>query len=139
MYHQRDVNLKGMEIEESTDCLLSDFEVLELLKKTRAHRNIAPEFADLNTVETEVLKYLENKPAASQTHEDVDKFMNSPITSKFELTEAEVLQLLNWRPTSTLELVLYVSDLETRFTAEQQQEMLKLIKELLPPPPAPEE
>ncbi|TPX45276.1 hypothetical protein SeMB42_g04062 [Synchytrium endobioticum] len=125
---------EGMVIEDAAEAMLSDFEAYEFLKKMRPHRQNKPEFSDLNIIERDVLHYLEDKPAASQKAEHVQQFTLS--MSKFDLTKAELLQLVNWRPKDLLELAMFVSDLESRFTSDQHEEMLSIITSLLPPAPS---
>lgn len=58
--------------------------------------------------------------------------------AKFNLAKAELLTVLNLRPSSTTELEYIVEEAESRFTQEQLEEMLEVIGEVLGRPEAPE-
>ena len=47
----------------------------------------------------------------------------------FDLTEAESLQILNCMPTEPVEIHLMIEDLQDRMPAQQQDELLALVKE----------
>ena len=61
----------------------------------------------------------------------ITKFYNE--IKKFDLKKTEILQILNLRPTTPVELQLIIEDLETRLTDVQSNEVFDLIRTLLPP------
>jgi len=85
----------------------------------------------LNTVTYETLKYLEQTPCAEQNQEIITKFYNE--IKKFNLKKIEILQILNLRPTTPVELQLIIEDSETRLTETESNELIDLIRTQLPP------
>lgn len=55
--------------------------------------------------------------------------------SKFSLEKAELLMMVNSRPSSIAELDCIVEEMDTRFSEEETHEMLGIIKRNLPPAP----
>jgi RNA polymerase Rpb4 len=53
---------------------------------------------------------------------------NGAISSGFDLTDAESLQILNLSPTEPVEIHLLIDELQDRMTAEQQEELLATIQ-----------
>lgn len=56
--------------------------------------------------------------------------------SKFPLEKAELLMMVNSRPSSIAELDCIVEEMDTRFNEEETAEMLEIVKKNLPPAPA---
>ncbi|CAF1242199.1 unnamed protein product [Rotaria sordida] len=85
----------------------------------------------LNTVTYETLKYLEQTPCVEQNPNIITQFYNE--IKKFDLKKNEILQILNLRPTTPVELQLIIEDSETRLTEIQSNELIDLIRTQLPP------
>jgi DNA-directed RNA polymerase subunit F len=85
----------------------------------------------LNTVTYETLKYLEQTPCIEQNPDIITKFYKE--VKKFDLKKTEILQILNLRPTTPVELQLIIEDSETRLTEVQSNELIDLIRTQLPP------
>jgi DNA-directed RNA polymerase subunit F len=85
----------------------------------------------LNTVTYETLKYLEQTPCIEQNQDIITKFYHE--VKKFDLKKSEILQILNLRPTTPVELQLIIEDSETRLTEVQSNELIELIRTQLPP------
>jgi DNA-directed RNA polymerase subunit F len=85
----------------------------------------------LNTVTYETLKYLEQTPCIEQNQEIITRFYNE--IKKFDLKKTEILQILNLRPTTPVELQLIIEDSETRLTEAQSNELIDIIRIQLPP------
>lgn len=85
----------------------------------------------LNTVTYETLKYLEQTPCVEQTPDIIRQFYIA--MKKFDLKKNEILQILNLRPTTPVELQLIIEDSETRLTEAQSNELIDLIRTQLPP------
>ncbi|KAL8571889.1 hypothetical protein ACOMHN_011481 [Nucella lapillus] len=133
-----------MEVKNSNVALLSNLEVLMLLKDIQAGRNNqqkpTKDQQNLGTITYETLKYLENTPCALQTPEHIAPFMQA--VAKFKLTKAEKLQLMNSRPSTMVEMHLMVEESEERFANDEDMERLKdaVVSTLPgPEPPSPEE
>ncbi|KAF9427371.1 hypothetical protein BGZ94_005024 [Podila epigama] len=116
--------------------MLSNYEVLALVNDQKALR-LANEVAgtrevaeNLRTVEFEVQKYLGNSPCSTQDPDQIGRFKQA--FSKYELMKVELLQILNLRPRSAVELLLVIEEFEERFTLAQCDEMLSIIAETLP-------
>lgn len=85
----------------------------------------------LNTVTYETLKYLEQTPCIEQNRDLIVKFYQE--IKKFDLKKSEILQILNLRPTTPVELQLIIEDSETRLTEAQSNELIDIIRTQLPP------
>ncbi|RDD41522.1 DNA-directed RNA polymerase III subunit RPC9 [Trichoplax sp. H2] len=79
----------------------------------------------------EVTKHLQDTPCSVQNEQIMKDFMLA--ISKFKLTKAEKLMLLNQRPTSLVELHLIIEETEERFSEEESNELLQIIDDILPP------
>lgn len=90
------------------------------------HSNIG-----LYTVTYETLKYLEQTPCNYQTPVIIKQLYEQ--LKPFQLKKNEILQILNLRPTTPVELQLIIEDLETRLTESQSNDLIELIKNQLPP------
>ena len=122
-----------MEVINDRSAMLSNFEVLTLLKNiqdtqkgiknTRKQQNLA-------TISYETTKYLEKTPCKDQTEEVISAFMKA--LEPFKLTKAEKLQLLNQRPTSAVEIQLIIEESEERLSEEQVDELIDIICKSLP-------
>ncbi|EDV28560.1 uncharacterized protein TRIADDRAFT_51597 [Trichoplax adhaerens] len=100
--------------------LLSNYEVLAILKEKK--KAIA-----------EQTQYVpENLATVTYENEQIMKDFMLAI-SKFKLTKAEKLMLLNQRPTSLVELHLIIEETEERFSEEESNELLQIIDDILPP------
>ncbi|KAI1315314.1 hypothetical protein EDD11_000975 [Mortierella claussenii] len=124
-----------MEIIKPDSAMLSNYEVLTLLNDQKAQRQ-ANEVAgtrevaeNLRTVEFEVQKYLDASPCATQTPDQIASLRRA--LAPYELMKVELLQILNLRPKSPVELLLIIEEFEERFTMEDCSAMLQIIREVL--------
>ncbi|KAJ3332360.1 hypothetical protein HDU76_000461 [Blyttiomyces sp. JEL0837] len=100
-------------------------------RKDDEHRSYQNEgFQDLYTVQFEVLKYLSKTPAAIQSDEDVTAAIAA--LEKYSLTKAEMLMILNLRPTTDVELYQIVEELDDRMDADRRQQLLEEVDKILP-------
>ena len=117
--------LLKMNIISANDGLLSNIEVLELLKERKTISN-----DDYYIVQKQIIQYISN--ATPIMTEDSSKlFVTEMKKANFSLHEAEYIQLLNHCPTTTVELHLIIEECAERFTEEDTDFMLRLVKELL--------
>jgi hypothetical protein len=139
-----------MEILNKNVALLSNYEVYDLLKRTKEDQTLKsikkkkldPNSANLSavvdkhlpTIVYESLKYLEKSPCANQTSHIVSDFLTKLEEKKdeFKLTKIEKLQLLNLRPNNAVELQAIIDDSEERFSIEQMDSLLEFVQENLP-------
>lgn len=144
------------QVQEGTPQLISNLEVLELLRNQpppprRGRRRVLPPSVH---VAKHVRKYLETTPCvridSSKSHELLQKLQSqkkrailppaptitnsgsgeaspSSEATGFGLTLAEAIQCLNMVPTEPVEIHLLVEDLPGRLAERQQQELLDLI------------
>eukprot|EP00794_Sanderia_malayensis_P006985 gene6985-7770_t len=123
-----------MEVLDENSAMLSNYEVLSLLKDFKAGKNQPSSVA---TISYEAVKYLEQMPCKQQSPEVIDKFMKEMIS--YDFTKAEKLQLLNLRPASVVELQLILEEVDERLKSEEEiEKLLELIQSLLPAPDATE-
>ncbi|KAF9128782.1 hypothetical protein BGW39_004774 [Mortierella sp. 14UC] len=125
-----------MEILQTNSAMLSNYEVMALLADQKAQR-IANEVAgtrevaeNLRTVEFEVQKYLAASPCSTQSADQIVALKKAFGT--YELMKVELLQILNLRPKSAVELLLVIEEFEERFTLDDCEEMLRIIATALP-------
>ena len=123
-----------MEVLNENAALLCNNEVLSLLNDIQAGRQgrKKPSKHDQNlaTVTYSTSKYLEKTPCANQNKLIIDRFVT--LIQPFKLKKAEILQLLNLRPTTVVEIQLIVEESEERLTEEQIEELLQIISSVLP-------
>ncbi|RMJ08628.1 hypothetical protein CDV36_011763 [Fusarium kuroshium] len=128
-----------MKILESQAAVLSNWEVYEHLteqkeryKKTK-HRG-PQNFEDLVRY---LLNYLRSNP--NPLSEDPIPYTEGCITQllerlrPFNLAKSEVIMIINLRPSTPPVLGSALEDMYERFTAEQQEEMVTIIAEVLGP------
>lgn len=85
-----------MEIVNANSTVLSNFEVLQELKKYRGAKKGAG-LRNLATITYETLQALENSTAQSQTPENILNFIRA--TKVYKLTREEILMMVNDPPT----------------------------------------
>jgi hypothetical protein len=137
-----------MEILNKNAALLSNYEVYDLLKKTKeelALKLIKKKKLDSNTANLdnlnldkhlptivyESLQYLEKTtPCASQSPQLISDFLQKldEKSGEYKLTKIEKLEILNLRPNNAVELQAIIDDSEERFTIEQMDSLLEFIQ-----------
>src|SRR4051794_10408774 len=118
-----------MEVKDARCTFLTNREVLSMLQQSTP--STSKNMHKHNTVVYETVKYLKTTPAESQNETDVKKLMQD-LQKLYNLTPAELLQVVNLRPNSNLELAMIIEECEERFKDEQLEEMLELILLNLP-------
>ncbi|KAF8089532.1 hypothetical protein N665_0503s0031 [Sinapis alba] len=111
---------------------LTNFEVLDLLNSRGASkaatRVISPVPRSVSTSEYKVYDYLMETAASTQTREIVTKF--SGKCKDFKLAKAEILNIINLRPSSDVELMPIIEKPDEREI--NIDGILELVQELLP-------
>jgi len=124
----------GMEIVNESAALLSNFEVLALLKDISSGKNgqrkPGKKEKNVATITYSTLKYLEKTPCGEQSTEAISKFMLA--LKPFRLTRAEKLQLLNLRPSSAVEIQLIIEESEERLSEEEIDDLLEVVASCFP-------
>ncbi|GLJ33104.1 hypothetical protein SUGI_0666250 [Cryptomeria japonica] len=113
--------------------LLSNFEVMDLLRSRGATQDPLGSFGSATRSECQVFDYLVQSPAGTLTREIVREFLLK--AEKFSLTKAERVQVLNLRPSTAVEVHMIIEDCEERMSSSTVDEFLEMVKSSLPPPP----
>ena len=123
-----------MEVLNETASMLSNYEVLSLLKDISRGQNgqRKPNNSQQNlaTITYSTIKYLEGTPCVKQSSEVIPTFMKT--VEKFHLTKSEILQLLNTRPTTAVEIQLMIEESEERLSEDEIDELIQIISTYLP-------
>ncbi|XDG03441.1 hypothetical protein ABKA04_003056 [Annulohypoxylon sp. FPYF3050] len=126
-----------MKILNTQEAVLTNVEVYTFLtnqaKQYQDQKRKGP--ANLETIRKEVLQYFESSPAPlSQKPLPYDTTAIPKVIknlSPYELSKGECIMILNIRPTNVAVLNVIIENMEDRFSAEQQQEILDIVVELL--------
>ncbi|KAH8677296.1 RNA polymerase Rpb4-domain-containing protein [Xylariales sp. PMI_506] len=126
-----------MKILEAQSAILSNLEVYQFLNKQakeyQEQKRRGP--GNLETLRRELLQYFETKPGPlSQKPCTYDETSISRLLERlrgYEITKGEMIMILNLRPTAASSLNTVIEDMETRFTEEQQEDILNGIIEVL--------
>nr|XP_021842705.1 DNA-directed RNA polymerase III subunit RPC9-like [Spinacia oleracea]XP_021842713.1 DNA-directed RNA polymerase III subunit RPC9-like [Spinacia oleracea] len=115
---------------------LTNFEVLDLLRSKGASTDPTRVMSLLTPSEFKVYDYLVQSPACDQTRESVDEFLEK--SKEYQLAKAEVINILNNRPSSAAELAPIIEALEQRNWDVDTvlDEMAEMIVQILPPSPS---
>ena len=139
-----------MQVADSRDGVLTNFEVAELLAEQQrareeqekalplpgarrgqagstawaSHQNVA-------TISEQVLEYLDKVACASQTREQIVAFQKA--VEPFKLTRMECLALVNTPPCSVVEIHLLIEECEERLQGDDAKRLLALCQKLLVP------
>ncbi|XP_010558357.1 PREDICTED: DNA-directed RNA polymerase III subunit RPC9 [Tarenaya hassleriana] len=113
---------------------LTNFEVLDFLKSRGASKDPTRVIAPISRSEYKVYDYLVETPAFTQTRESVNTFAEK--CKGFKLAKAEILNIINLRPSSIVDLQTIVEKLDDREI--DTDGLLELVKEVLPPVPGDE-
>ncbi|KAK3170650.1 hypothetical protein OEA41_002732 [Lepraria neglecta] len=129
-----------MKILETQSAVLSNYEVLAHLTESRAKPRTTPQtHTNVSTVIKEINTYLTPPPDSrspipryQQPHYS-DQTIRTLVTrlQAFNLTKSEVLMVLNLRPQELTLLDCVVEECDERFTQERQEEILRIVQEVL--------
>ncbi|KAJ1761818.1 hypothetical protein LPJ77_002015 [Coemansia sp. RSA 2523] len=129
-----------MEVIDRQEALITNYEALMVLreadvlneadkrKQKDTARHMCPE--NVTTLRFEALAYLEKTACTSQSGEQLAQLKEQLL--EYELTKGEILQILNLRPKSVVELHLLVEDCTERFLVEEIEQLVSIILEVLP-------
>ncbi|KAL1821062.1 hypothetical protein DCAR_0417442 [Daucus carota subsp. sativus] len=110
---------------------LTNFEVLEFLRSRGAGKDATRVIAPVAPSEYKVFDYLEQSVARYQTKESITDFISR--SEKFKLAKAEIINVINIRPSSVVELDSIVEDCDGRF-GENIDELVDMVAEVFPLP-----
>ena len=120
-----------MEVTNKLVGMLSDHETMELLQDyTKQLNKKVTKNLDQNlaTVAYETLQYLKDKPASFQNSSIIKSVVKQLLP--YNLTKSEKLQLINLRPTSSVELNVIIEESEERLSEDQEEEILSILSQL---------
>ncbi|OTB14679.1 hypothetical protein K445DRAFT_61865 [Daldinia sp. EC12] len=126
-----------MKILEAQSAVLTNVEVHTFLTKQAKQYNDQKRKGPINleTIRKEVLQYLESPPGPlSQKPLPFDSTAIPELIKRlrlYQLTKGECIMLFNIRPTNIPVLNTVIEDMEDRFNADQQQEILDIVTEIL--------
>ncbi|XP_065860061.1 uncharacterized protein [Euphorbia lathyris] len=126
-----------MKIKNPNAGALTNFEVLDFLKSRGAGNDISRVMAPVAPSEYKVYDYLVGTPAFRQTREQINEFMLK--CKKYSLAKAEILSIINLTPYELTGIDPIVEQLETRLGEDHMNELLELVTDIFPPPPAAED
>ncbi|CAD5219434.1 unnamed protein product [Bursaphelenchus okinawaensis] len=121
-----------MEVLDARCTVISNAEALNLLITAKAKQNKERSLRQHQTVLYETVKYLKETPAISQTEQHVVELMKA--LEPYKLTGAEVLQIVNHRPTDSLGLGVLIEECDERINDDQMGEILDIVIRILPAP-----
>ncbi|POO02092.1 RNA polymerase II, Rpb [Trema orientale] len=122
-----------MKILEANVGPLTNFEVLNFLKSKGASKDPTRVLADVAPSEYKVVyDYLVETAACNQTPENINEFLEK--SKKYDLAKAEVLNIINIRPTTPVEIYSMIEQCDDRF-GDTVEELVEIVAEVLPPPP----
>ena len=125
-----------MEVVDKKEVLMSNYEVLQLLKEVsfntrKKQKERKQGKSNLPTIVYETTKYLKESPSSCIT--DDATFRELLIQLKpFNLTKSEKLDIVNHMPNSLVELQLLIEDNEERFSEDDMQNILGIISSFVP-------
>ncbi|KAL8481663.1 hypothetical protein ACS0TY_027971 [Phlomoides rotata] len=119
-----------MKILDSKAGALTNFEVLDLLRSRGAGTDPTRVIASVSPSEFKVFDYLENSAACNQTREIIQKFVD--VCKKFDLAKAEILNIINTRPSSAVEVYQIIEDCDIRMEEDTIHELVETINQILP-------
>ncbi|XP_059480348.1 DNA-directed RNA polymerase III subunit RPC9 [Neocloeon triangulifer] len=121
-----------MEIVPDEEVLLSNFEVLQILKESQSTTGVKNRKDPLATIRYETLEYFKRSPCYVQNEECIKSLVTA--LKPYKLTKREFLSILNSRPTAPADLAPLLNESEDHITDENMTEIVQLIAEILPAP-----
>ncbi|KAK7818219.1 uncharacterized protein LOC112012384 isoform X1 [Quercus suber] len=127
-----------MKILEANAGALTNYEVVDFLRSKGAANDSTRVLAQVSPSEYKVYDYLVQTAACNQTREHINDFVDK--CKIYGLAKAEVLNIINIRPTSIIDIYTIIEEGETRFGDETRfgevsKELAELVEKTLPPPP----
>ncbi|PIA16139.1 hypothetical protein COEREDRAFT_81573 [Coemansia reversa NRRL 1564] len=125
-----------MEVVDRQAALISNYEALLVLREEdERHKESRPRSQtkyseNVTTLMFEALEYLNNTPCSSQSADQIIALKQQ--LGGLDLTKAEIMQIINHRPKSLVELHLIVEECDERFSVEELERIVETILETLP-------
>ncbi|KAJ1824857.1 hypothetical protein GGH91_000673 [Coemansia sp. RSA 2671] len=125
-----------MEVLDRQEALVSNYEVLMVLQEEdQRHKKIKPKShvkypENVSTLKFEALQYLNGTACSTQSAAQIAALKSG--LAGYDLTKAEVLQIINLRPKKPVELFLIIEECEERFGDAEIEEIMRVILTALP-------
>ncbi|KAJ2490680.1 hypothetical protein IWW37_002967 [Coemansia sp. RSA 2050] len=125
-----------MEVLDRQEALVSNYEVLIVLQEEdQRHKKIKPTShakypENVSTLKFEALQYLNGTACSTQSAAQIAALKSG--LADYDLTKAEVLQIINLRPRKPVELYLIIEECEERFDETTIEEIMRAILSALP-------
>jgi hypothetical protein len=113
-----------MKIVEENLGLLSNDEVLAVLKDREADKQPVVSRATPSEIQA-YTALLDHSSGSFKDREALQAFIDG--VKPYGLTRSEIVQLINHRPPSVVEIFLCIEDCEERFSEQQIEELLSLV------------
>lgn len=120
-----------MKIKEANAGALTNFEVLDFLRSRGASKDPTRVIIPIAPSEFKVYDYLVETASCNQTKEQINEFLER--CKNYKLAKAEVLSMINLRPSALVEIYPIIEESEDRF--EDLNELVNLVVEVLPEAP----
>ncbi|XP_022138348.1 uncharacterized protein LOC111009544 [Momordica charantia] len=121
-----------MKILEANAGPLTNFEVLDFLRSKGAAKDPTRVLAKVEPSEYKVYDYLNQTPACYQRRESIIEFVDK--SKKYDLAKAEILNIINLRPTTPVEIFPIIEDSDVRMGDDGIQELTEMVEGVFPPP-----
>jgi DNA-directed RNA polymerase subunit F len=117
-----------MKITDDRVGFLTNFEVLNAVKDDLKRDGKMSQFSAQNGFQQQVVKYLtETSPVTQKSAEELKGFLTT--MAKHNLSQAEVLQIANLKPTKEVEINLIVEECAERFSRKDSLNLLQTINQ----------
>ncbi|KAL2935870.1 DNA-directed RNA polymerase III subunit RPC9 [Bienertia sinuspersici] len=122
-----------MKILKSNAGHLTNFEVLDLLRSRGASKDPTRVMSLITSSEFKVYDYLVESAACDQTRENINQFVEK--SKEYKLAKAEVINIINIRPSSEVELAPLIELEQRGWDEEKLTEIVEMVTQVLPPHP----
>ncbi|KAJ2706822.1 hypothetical protein FB645_001270 [Coemansia sp. IMI 203386] len=125
-----------MEVLDRQQALVSNYEVYLVLQEEDLHHKDIKEKRkirypeNVTTLKFEALQYLNNTACTTQTAEQLAELKK--VLAEYELTKAEILQIVNLRPKTPVELHFIIEECDERFGMEDLEQLAEIVVNTLP-------
>jgi len=127
-----------MEVTSPNVAMLTNYEVYSVIREVQskprdkeAKKKLEGPLQNMRTIAYETVKYIDKQTTCTlQSQQVIESFLRE--AAPFNLTKAEKLQCLNLRPTTEVEILLVIEESEERFTEEQVEQLLEIIRRTIP-------
>ncbi|XP_010261566.1 PREDICTED: DNA-directed RNA polymerase III subunit rpc9-like isoform X2 [Nelumbo nucifera] len=123
-----------MKIVQANAGALTNFEVLDFLRSRGASTDPTRVIAPVAPSEFKVYDYLVQSAVCNQTRESINEFLKR--CEKYDLANAEKLNIINIRPSSLVEIDPIIEECEKRMKSEDVEELVEMVVQVLPEHPA---